>query len=160
MRGESLTFEEFLAARLPALSRYATALAGDPDTGADVLQDVLLKAQPRWSRIAALEEPEAYVRRMVINELVSARRRILARRRRESTHVPAPVADGSDQRADRDALVRLVRALPARQRADGCRRASARPPWGPSSTGPGRSRRSGSGPARSGRTSCGHRSCR
>ncbi|UWP87554.1 SigE family RNA polymerase sigma factor [Dactylosporangium fulvum] len=111
-----MTFEEFLAARLPALTRYSTALAGDPDTGADVLQDVLVKAQPRWARIAAADEPEAYVRRMVINELISTRRRFLARLRRERAHVPEPVADGTEQRADRDALVQLIRALPTRQR--------------------------------------------
>ncbi|GAA3273899.1 MULTISPECIES: SigE family RNA polymerase sigma factor [Dactylosporangium] len=116
MRGESPVFEEFLAARLPALTRYATALAGDPNTGADVLQDVLVKAQPRWSRIAAMDEPEAYVRRMVINELVSARRRIVARLRRESHDPPEPVADGAEQRAERDALMRLIRELPTRQR--------------------------------------------
>ena len=116
MRQEPLTFEEFLAARLPALTRYATALAGNPDTGADALQDVLVKVQPRWTRIVALDQPESYVRRMVINELISARRRIVARLRRESAHVAEPVADGSEQRADRDALVRLIRALPTRQR--------------------------------------------
>ncbi|MET7401649.1 sigma factor [Dactylosporangium sp. NPDC005572] len=82
MRREPLSFEEFLAARLPALTRYATALAGDPGTGADVLQDVLVKVQPRWSRIVSLDAPESYVRWMVINELISARRRIVARVRR------------------------------------------------------------------------------
>jgi RNA polymerase sigma-70 factor (sigma-E family) len=116
VRGESLLFEEFLAARLPALTRYATALAGDPNAGADVLQDVLVKAQPRWSRIASMDEPEAYVRRMVINELVSARRRIVARLRRESHHPVEPVADGAEQRAERDALMQLIRELPTRQR--------------------------------------------
>ncbi|MER7282363.1 SigE family RNA polymerase sigma factor [Dactylosporangium sp. NPDC000244] len=114
-----MTFEEFLAARLPALTRYATALAGDPDAGADVLQDVLVKAQPRWSKIAELESPEAYVRRMVINELTSARRQLAARLRRERVHQAAEpaAADGHDERiAQRDALVRLIRDLPARQR--------------------------------------------
>jgi RNA polymerase sigma factor (sigma-70 family) len=81
-----------------------------------VLQDVLVKVQLRWSRIAALDQPESYVRRMVINELISARRQIVTRLRRESAHVVAPVVDGSEQRADRDALVQLIRALPTRQR--------------------------------------------
>ena len=111
-----MTFEEFLAVRLPALTRYATALAGDPDAGADVLQDVLLKAQPRWSRIGALDTPEAYIRKMVINELISARRRLTARLRREHIHRPESINDRSEQFAQREALVQLIRALPARQR--------------------------------------------
>ena len=111
-----MTFEEFLATRLAVLTRYSAALAGDPDTGADVLQDVLLKAQPRWSRIAAREAPEAYVRRMIINELTSTRRRITARLRRERAQPPVPVDDCSERLAEREALVRLIQALPTRQR--------------------------------------------
>jgi RNA polymerase sigma-70 factor (sigma-E family) len=116
VREEPETFEEFVATRLAVLTRYSTALAGDPDTGADVLQDVLLKAQQHWPRIVARDAPEAYVRRMVINELVSARRRIVARLRRERAQVPAPPDDRSDRFAERDALVQLIRALPTRQR--------------------------------------------
>ncbi|GAA2349516.1 SigE family RNA polymerase sigma factor [Dactylosporangium salmoneum] len=113
-----VTFEEFLGARLAALSRYATALAGDPDTGADILQDVLIKAQPRWARIAAMDSPEAYVRRMVINELTSARRQVAARLRREWANHSAPPAglDVDERVAQRDALVRMIRQLPTKQR--------------------------------------------
>lgn len=111
-----VTFEDFLAARLPALTRYSTALAGDPDSGADVLQDVLLKVQPRWSRIGALDTPEAYVRKMIINELVSTRRRLTARLRRERVQLPVAVDDRSEQLAQREALVQLIRLLPTRQR--------------------------------------------
>lgn len=120
MQPTGVSFEEFLGARLATLTRYATALAGDPDVGADVLQDVLLKAQPRWARIAALEAPEAYVRRMVINELTSARRQVAARLRRERAQ-PPPGGDERDARLDervaqRDTLVRLIRRLPTKQR--------------------------------------------
>jgi RNA polymerase sigma-70 factor (sigma-E family) len=116
VRDEQVTFEEFLTDRLPALIRYSTALAGDPDTGADVLQDVLLKAQARWTRIVVLQVPEAYIRKMVINELVSTRRRLTARLRRERLHPPVSVEDRSEQFAEREALMRLIRALPDRQR--------------------------------------------
>lgn len=111
-----MTFEEFVAGRLAVLTRYATALAGDPDTGADVLQEVLLRAQQRWPRIVASGVPEAYVRKMVVNELISTRRNVMARLRRERAHLPAPLDDRSEQFAEREALVRLIRALPARQR--------------------------------------------
>jgi DNA-directed RNA polymerase specialized sigma24 family protein len=55
-----LTFEEFVAVRLPALVRQATVLAGDPHVAEDVVQDVLVKAQPRWARIRTLDAPESY----------------------------------------------------------------------------------------------------
>ncbi|BCJ68964.1 SigE family RNA polymerase sigma factor [Polymorphospora rubra] len=111
-----MTFEEFVAARLPALLRYATVLAGDPHQAEDIVQDVLVKAHPRWARIGSLDLPESYVRRMIVNELVSTRRRVTARLRRERVHPPDPVDDRTETVAQRDALVRLIRALPTRQR--------------------------------------------
>jgi RNA polymerase sigma-70 factor (sigma-E family) len=111
-----LTFEEFVAARLPALLRQATVLAGDPHVAEDVVQDVLIKAQPRWVKISALEVPESYVRKMIINELVSTRRQLSARLRRERVQLPAPGDDGTEHVVTRDALVQLLRALPAKQR--------------------------------------------
>src|SRR5262245_56736289 len=104
-----MNFEEFVALRLPALLRQATALAGDPYEAEDVVQDVLVKAQPRWERICELDVPEAYLRKMIINELISARRRITARLRRERVHQPSLVderTDRLDERvAQRDELV-------------------------------------------------------
>ncbi|MEV0728073.1 MULTISPECIES: SigE family RNA polymerase sigma factor [Polymorphospora] len=111
-----MTFEEFVAARLPALLRYATVLAGDPHQAEDVVQDVLVKAHSRWARIDALDLPESYVRKMIVNELVSTRRRVTARLRRERVHLPDPVDDRTETVVQRDALVRLIRALPTRQR--------------------------------------------
>ncbi|MEV6926714.1 SigE family RNA polymerase sigma factor [Dactylosporangium sp. NPDC051485] len=111
-----MTFEEFVAARLPALLRYATVLAADPHDADDVVQEVLLRVQQRWSRISDLDAPEAYVRRMIANELISVRRRFAARLRREQVTAPQPVPDRSDEVAGNDALVRLIRTLPPRQR--------------------------------------------
>lgn len=114
--GGRVAFEEFVALRLDALMRQATALAGEPALAEDVVQDVLIKAQPRWSRIGELDKPEAYLRKMIINELSSARRSIRARLRREQVDRPEPVSDRTDQLAERDALVQLLRTLPVRQR--------------------------------------------
>jgi RNA polymerase sigma-70 factor (sigma-E family) len=69
-----VTFEEFAMARLHSLLRYAVVLTGDPDLAQDVVQEVLARAQVRWRRISELEAPEAYVRRMVLNEYLSWRR--------------------------------------------------------------------------------------
>ena len=94
-----MTFEEYVAARLPALLRQATVLAGDPHVAEDVVQEVLVKAQPRWARIRELDVPAAYLRKMIVNELLSTRRRLAAALRRERVQVPAPAN-------------RMIRAVP------------------------------------------------
>jgi RNA polymerase sigma-70 factor (sigma-E family) len=113
-----MRFEEFTAARLPALLRYAMLLSGDREHARDLVQDVLARALVKWGRIATLDEPYAYVRRMLTNEFLSWRRR------RRLTTVPLddvvlagrePVMPERPERDD-DLRARLHR-LPARQRA-------------------------------------------
>jgi RNA polymerase sigma-70 factor (sigma-E family) len=76
---EGVTFEQFAVARLPSLLRYAVVLTGDRDLAQDVVQEVLARAQVRWRRIVGADSPEAYVRRMVLNEYLSWRRSWAAR---------------------------------------------------------------------------------
>jgi RNA polymerase sigma-70 factor (sigma-E family) len=111
-----LTFEEYVGGRLPALLRQATVLAGDPYVAEDVVQDVLIKVQARWARIGEIGALDAYVRKMVVNELLSARRRVAAALRRERVQWRAPAEDDADAVVRRMAVVQAIRALPARQR--------------------------------------------
>jgi RNA polymerase sigma-70 factor (sigma-E family) len=74
-----VTFEQFAVARLPSLLRYAVVLTGDRDLAQDVVQEVLARAQVKWRRISDADSPEAYVRRMVLNEYLSWRRSWAAR---------------------------------------------------------------------------------
>ncbi len=115
-----MSFEEFLAVRLSALLRYATVLACDPHLAEDIVQEVLARAQPRWPRIAAADVPEAYVRRMIVNELASWRRRRSARVVPMSHPaldvVAAPRSDPAAEFDERDAMIRRLAALPVRQR--------------------------------------------
>lgn len=74
-----MTFEQFAVARLPSLLRYAIVLTGDRDLAQDVVQEVLARAQVKWRRISETDAPEAYVRRMVLNEYLSWRRSWAAR---------------------------------------------------------------------------------
>src|SRR4051812_50134367 len=66
-------------ARLPSLLRYAVVLTGDRELAQDVVQEVLARAQVQWRRISESDSPEAYVRRMVLNEYLSWRRSWAAR---------------------------------------------------------------------------------
>ncbi|BBH68774.1 RNA polymerase sigma24 factor [Actinoplanes sp. OR16] len=115
-----MTFEEFLAARLAALLRYATVLACDPHLAEDIVQEVLARCQPRWGRIAAADVPEAYVKRMIINELASWRRRRAARvvplSHDALETVTTPAADTQAEVGERDAMIRRIARLPVRQR--------------------------------------------
>ncbi|WP_305786639.1 sigma-70 family RNA polymerase sigma factor [Symbioplanes lichenis] len=70
-----MRFDDFIAARLRALLRYATVLCGDRAEADDLVQEVLTRALVRWRRIEGLAEPYAYVRAMVTNEFLSRRRR-------------------------------------------------------------------------------------
>ena len=114
-----MTFEEFVALRLGALLRYATVVTWDPHLAEDVTQEVLVRAQQRWGRIAGLDAPEAYVKRMVVNEFLSWRRRRSARPvTRESLEAAAgSVPDHGASWGERDAMWRLIATLPAKQRA-------------------------------------------
>jgi RNA polymerase sigma-70 factor (sigma-E family) len=113
-----VSFDEFAAARLPELLRYAVMLTGDPHLAQDVVQEVLVRAHGRWRRIAATSRPELYVRRMVTNEYLSWRRRWSTRRM--VLMDPPELAESGDHAAlaaDRDDLWSRLATLPRRQRA-------------------------------------------
>jgi RNA polymerase sigma-70 factor (sigma-E family) len=113
-----MEFDEFVRHRGEALVRLGRMLTGDRQLGEDVTQEVLTRAFLRWRRIAGLDLPEAYVRRMLVNAAIRQRRRPAGREvlRAEPEETAAPGHHGTDA-AERDALWRLVRQLPAKQRA-------------------------------------------
>ncbi len=113
-----MEFDEFVRARGAALVRLARLLAGDRHRGEDLAQEVLAQAFVRWKRIGAVEAPEAYVRRMLVNAAITR-----GRRRASRELVVADTGDpggGHEFEADvaeRDALWTQVRRLPPKQRA-------------------------------------------
>src|ERR687898_3516195 len=66
-RAVPAAFDDWVAARGPALLRLAYVLTGSAADAEDVVQDALSRALPRWERISRVEDVDAYVRRMVIN---------------------------------------------------------------------------------------------
>jgi len=112
-----MTFEEFAAERLPGLLRFAAALTGDRGLAEDLAQEVLIRAHARWRTIGSLDRPEYYVRKMILNEFVSWRRRswrlVPSGRSCEVDRRQAP--DHAASYAERDALVAELGKLPARQ---------------------------------------------
>ncbi len=114
-RVEVPDFDSWVAARGPSLLRLAYVLTGNAADAEDVVQDALSRALPRWSRISTVDDPDAYVRRIVVNAHVSRWRKL--RRREVPVEVvhdrPAPAGVGAEER---DRLWRACRALPTDQR--------------------------------------------
>lgn len=110
-------FDDYVAAELDGLLRYATALSGDPYLAQDVVQEVLLKARSRWAR---LDAPGAYLRRMITNEYFSWRRRrgnrdVVPASTGELDALSEPVADHSTEYAERDEMLARLATLPRKQ---------------------------------------------
>jgi RNA polymerase sigma-70 factor (sigma-E family) len=107
--------EELLAARGEHLRRTATLLAGNPDDGEDLLQAALERMFRRWR--AAITAPEAYLRRTMYNLAADGwRRRQSWRAKVPLLGQPETTPDPTDAVDARDHLIRLLRALPPRQR--------------------------------------------
>jgi len=113
-----MDFHEYVYARGPALMRLACLLTGDRLRAEDLVQEVLVSAYTKWHRISAADRPDVYVRRMLVNANISWWRR-LTNREVTIDAVPDRRGDGDHEQvvADRDAMWRLVRALPPKQRA-------------------------------------------
>jgi RNA polymerase sigma-70 factor (sigma-E family) len=113
-----LEFGDYVARQRPALMRFATILTSQTWLAEDLVSDVLGKAFERWERISQLAEPNAYVRRMVVNEYLSWHRRLARTAPREDIELDTvTVADGAVERAERDAMISRLAQLPRRQRA-------------------------------------------
>ncbi|WP_326641266.1 SigE family RNA polymerase sigma factor [Nonomuraea fuscirosea] len=109
-------FQDFVVARSDRLLRTAYLLTRDWGVAEDLLQESLAKA---WFAWPGIDEPEAYVRKVLVTTYTSWWRR---RWRRElpSDELPEAVRHdpGGDPAADgRADLWRAVGRLPARQRA-------------------------------------------
>jgi RNA polymerase sigma-70 factor (sigma-E family) len=110
-------FRDFVSARSAALLRIAYLVSGDADLAEDLLQTTLARTYLAWRRLDGLDSLEAYSRRVLLNTATSWWRRRW-RGERPTLDVPErPVSDQTEHVAERDAVWRLLRTLPARQRA-------------------------------------------
>jgi RNA polymerase sigma-70 factor (sigma-E family) len=115
--GRDVTFDEFAHTQLPPLLRFARVLCADRGLAEDVVQEVLVRAHARWATIEALDRPDAYVRRMIVNEFLSWRRKWGRISPRADIVLLEDVPDHAEAHADRDQLLAELAQLPRRQRA-------------------------------------------
>ncbi|HVF21304.1 MAG TPA: SigE family RNA polymerase sigma factor, partial [Mycobacteriales bacterium] len=110
-------FREFVAARSASLLRTAYLMTGTRADAEDLLQTALAKTYVSWRRVRAADQPEAYVRRMMLNTRTSSWRR---RKVAEQPYAELPEGVGEDPYAQtdlHDALWRALGTLGRRQRA-------------------------------------------
>ena len=111
-------FAEFVAARLPALTRLAYLLTAHPADAEDLVQSALAKTYTGWSRVRHVDDPDGYVRAIVVN---TNRSRVRRRRVREALMPFVPDRAGASVGhlavEDRAGLAEALATLPPRQRA-------------------------------------------
>lgn len=108
-------FEAYVLARGDALHRTAFLLTHDHALAEDLVQTALARSWGAWSRIQG--DPDAYVRKVMVNAFASWWRRRWNGERPTAQMPDVVQADHGDEVARRDGLVRALAALPRRQRA-------------------------------------------
>ena len=115
--GPDEEFREFMRGRWPAMVRLAYGLTGDLGHAEDVAQAAFARAYASWGRVTQAGDPDAYLRRIVVNE---NRRRFRRQRVTEELFgtLPDPgVADSADASDHRAELLAALARLGPRQRA-------------------------------------------
>jgi RNA polymerase sigma-70 factor (sigma-E family) len=114
------SFVAFAAARLPALTQAAFLLTGDRHRAEDLVQTALARSYAAWHRIER-SDPEAYVRRVMLNSYRSwCRRRPWRETPTEFLAERADAAttpDHASSQAERDLVWRALATLSPQQRA-------------------------------------------
>jgi RNA polymerase sigma-70 factor (sigma-E family) len=120
---EQIGFGEYVALRRDTWVRAACLLTGDPHSAEDLVQTALVRIWPRWHRVSAEGDADAYVRKVLMNVFLTSLRR---RRWREVSADPQaadisihhhPAAADTDLVDQRLHLKHLLAGLAPRQRA-------------------------------------------
>jgi RNA polymerase sigma-70 factor (sigma-E family) len=110
-------FTEFMHGRWTQLVRLGYGLTGDQQLAEDLAQTALAKAYASWPRVQRTGNPDAYVRRIMVN---ANHRRFRKRRVAERLTDTLPDTGGADltgRHDDRSALIAALLTLPHGQRA-------------------------------------------
>jgi RNA polymerase sigma-70 factor (sigma-E family) len=114
-------FQSFVVGRWPRLMRTAFLLTGEQHAAEDLVQTTLEQVYVAWRRVGSADEPEAYVRRVMINAHARRHRRKLKEflAPKDDSGLNREVPDSGDPIAradDRGALITALTQLPPRQR--------------------------------------------
>lgn len=110
-------FAEFVAAALPGLLRFGHVLTGDAEAAEDLVQTALARSLRAW-RLRRIDDPRAFVRKVMVNSYASWYRRRRGREWAVAEPAHGSVTEDHASRVDdRDAVWRALQVLPPRQRA-------------------------------------------
>jgi len=116
--GDAERFAQFIEAREQALQRTAWLLTNDWALAQDLVQTALARSWPYWGRIRRGDDPEIYVRRVMINTWATWRRRRWRAEEPSGVLTDRPAAgDLAAEVATRVAVRQVLAALTERQRA-------------------------------------------
>ncbi|MEU5562947.1 SigE family RNA polymerase sigma factor [Micromonospora musae] len=118
MSADNEGYREYVRARLESLRRTAYLLCGDWHTADDLVSTALIKLLRHWRRVSVMDNPDAYVRRVLLRAWLDERRRPWRREAAwfEVPDQPASVC-GTEGAADRLTILALLAELPPRRRA-------------------------------------------
>lgn len=109
---EAGDFDAYVTTRGRALLAFAFLLCKDEHLAQDLVQEALVKAHRKWARI---DSPDAYIRRTIVRDLCSFKRRKSAGEWvTDDLPEAAATANGPEDRA---AMWALLGELPRQQRA-------------------------------------------
>lgn len=111
-------FTGFMHGRWSQLVRLGYGLTGDLQMAEDLAQTAFTRAYASWPRVSKADNPDAYLRRIVVNANRSRFRKLRVSELLTGS-VPELTSDGNEesQHAERDALMRALLQLPYGQRA-------------------------------------------
>lgn len=111
-------FREWVAASRTRLRRTAYLLSGDWHLADDLVQEALTRAYAVWPRVVRRGEPDAYVRKILLNLHLDHRRRPA---RREDIWAelpdPSPVTQDDGRLGERERVLAALREVAPGQRA-------------------------------------------
>jgi RNA polymerase sigma-70 factor (sigma-E family) len=111
------SFEAYVRARTPALSRLAYLLTGDHHLAEDLVQQTFLRVAGRWRRVVSAGDPDAYVKKVLYHQHISWWQRSKRVPEAALGETDRPTADVADDIATAVAVRRALARLGPRQRA-------------------------------------------
>lgn len=112
---EADEFDEFYRVSFPRIVDIARGLSGSRLAAEDLAQEAFIAAYKQWDKVGRLENPGAWVRRVVINKSVSRYRRHLAETKALVKLRPVRGTAPEHLPDDAEDFWQAVRGLPRRQ---------------------------------------------